>query len=358
MKTEDAGKRLVSDPTARVGGLPTASGAITRLAYAHAKEAGVELEPLLKKAGLTIRQIEDPGVRLRVQDQIRFLNLVAIALKDDFLGFHLAQSPDLREMGWLYYVSASSETMGEALERAVRYSSIVNEGISLKYIDRGDSIIITIDYVGVSRHLDRHQIEFLMVTLVRICRQLTGLYVRPIRVRFIHHRERTCSAFAEFFGSDIDFGAAVDEVALAATIKNMPIVSADPYLNKLLVAHFEQALSLRPTDRSSFRSSVENTIVPLLPHGKGRAGEIAPRLGLSQRTFARRLSLEGLTFSEVLERLRVDLAGRYLTDERLSISQIAWLLGYREVSAFTHAFKRWTGKTPREVRSGIAPEPV
>ena len=80
MKTEDAGKRLVSDPTARVGGLPTASGAITRLAYAHAKKAGVELEPLLKKAGLTIRQIEDPGVRLRVQDQIRFLNLVAIAV--------------------------------------------------------------------------------------------------------------------------------------------------------------------------------------------------------------------------------------------------------------------------------------
>ena len=79
-------------------------------------------------------------------------------------------------MGWLYYVSASSETMGEALQRAARYSSIVNEGISLKYIDRGDNIVITIDYVGVSRHLDRHQIEFLMVTLVRICRQLTGLH--------------------------------------------------------------------------------------------------------------------------------------------------------------------------------------
>ncbi len=348
----------MSDPTARVGALPTASGTITRLAYAHAKDAGVELEPILKKTGLTVHQIEDPGVRLKVRDQIRFLTLVAIALNDDFVGFHLAQSPDLREMGWLYYVSASSETMGEALQRAARYSSIVNEGVALKYIDREDNVVITIDYVGVSRHLDRHQIEFLMVTLVRMCRQLTGLHLKPTRVRFIHHREGTCSAFVEFFGSDIDFGAAVDEVAFAAAVNNMPIVSADPYLNKLLVARFEQALSLRPTDRSSFRSSVENTIVPLLPHGKGRAGEIAPRLGLSQRTFARRLSLEGLTFSEVLERLRIDLAERYLTDEGLSISQIAWLLGYREVSAFTHAFKRWTGKTPREVRSGIAPEPV
>jgi hypothetical protein len=259
VKTEDAGKRLLSEPAARVGALPTASGAITRLAYAHAKEAGLELEPLLKKAGLTVHQIEDPGVRLRVRDQIRFLNLVAIALKDDFLGFHLAQSPDLREMGWLYYVSASSETMGEALQRAARYSSIVNEGVSLKYIDRGDNTVITIDYFGVSRHLDRHQIEFLIVTLVRICRQLTGLHLMPTRVRFVHHRE-SCSAFAEFFGRDSDFGAAVDEVAFATTIKNMPVVSADPYLNKLLVARFEQALSYRPTNQSSFRSSVENTI--------------------------------------------------------------------------------------------------
>ena len=72
---------------------------------------------------------------------------------------------------------------------------------------------------------------------------------------------------------------------------------------------------------------------------------------MSQRTFARRLSLEGITFSTLLEGLRSDLANRYLDDEDLSVSQIAWLLGYQEVGAFSHAFKRWTGKTPRETRA-------
>jgi AraC-like DNA-binding protein len=118
-----------------------------------------------------------------------------------------------------------------------------------------------------------------------------------------------------------------------------------------LITHFEEAHSRRPTNRGFFRSTVENGIVPLLPHGKARAGEIARRLGISQRTLARRLSSEGLTFSGVLEKLKSDLAERYLTDGELSISQIAWLLGYQEVSALTHAFKRWTGKTPREARS-------
>ena len=70
-----------------------------------------------------------------MRDQIKFLDLVAAALEDDFLGFHLAQTADLRQLGLLYYVLASSETLIDALQRAARYSSIVNEGISLKCID-------------------------------------------------------------------------------------------------------------------------------------------------------------------------------------------------------------------------------
>src|SRR6185295_9317877 len=100
-----------------------------------------------------------------------------------------------------------------------------------------------------------------------------------------------------------------------------------------LIAHFEKAMSHRSTNLGSFRSIVENAIVPLLPHGQARAVEVADKLAVSRRTFARRLSSEGVTFSGVLESLRSDLAGHYLADESLSISQIAWLLGYQEVSA-------------------------
>ena len=110
--------------------IPTAAGLMTRLAYARAKTEGIDLKPLLNASGFTENQVEDPHLRVEVRDQIRFLNLVADALNDEFLGFHLAQVPDLREIGLLYYAMASSETMIEALRRGARYSSIVNEGIS------------------------------------------------------------------------------------------------------------------------------------------------------------------------------------------------------------------------------------
>jgi AraC-like DNA-binding protein len=330
--------------------IPTATGGIARLAYARACEAGIDLRPLLKKAGLKKQQIENADIRLDVRRQIRFLNLVANPLNDELLGFHLAQPVDLRELGLLYYAAASSDMLGEALQRAARYSSIVNEGVSLKYRE-GEDITISFDYVGIARHSDRHQIEFVMTLLMRLCRHLTGLRLAPINARFTHHRDGGSSEFAAFFGRDIEFGAAKDELAFAITTKHLPVVSADPYLNELLIESCEEALSRRPTNRGSFRSQVENAIVPLLAHGKARAGEISRRLGFSQRTFARRLALEGLTFSEVLESLRRELAEQYLRDSALAISQIAWLLGYQETSAFAHAFRRWAGKTPRQARA-------
>ena len=343
--------KIVSDvDTKTLGALPTAAGVSARLAYARARRAGIELKPLLKKAGLTDHQLKDSGARLPVQHQIQFLNLVADALQDEFLGFHLAQLPDLRELGLLFYVAASSETLGDALQRAVRYCSIVNEGLSLKCLEEED-IRIVLEYVGIARHSDRHQIEFSVTALIRLVRQLTGLRLAPSRVRLKHRRSnRGSSELAEYFGGHMTFGARTDELAFVGTIKDIAITSADPYLNKILVANCEQALSHRPKNRGTLRSAVENEIVPLLPHGKVRASEIAARLGLSQRTSARRLASEGVTFSAVLESLRVDLARQYLSDPGLSISRIAWLLGYEEVSAFTRAFKRGTGKTPRETR--------
>ena len=131
----------------------------------------------------------------------------------------------------------------------------------------------------------------------------------------------------------------------------MPVLSADPYLNRLLILYCGEAISHRPKASASFRSRVENAVVPLLPHGKTRTSEIARELGVSQRTLARRLAEEGLTFSELLDSLRSDLANRHLADRDLAISQIAWLLGYRDVGAFSHAFKRWTGKAPGKARA-------
>jgi AraC-like DNA-binding protein len=334
----------------RLGAIPTAAGVVARLAYERTRAARIEVEPLLKKAGLTKQQVDDVDARLGAPSQIKFLNLVASALQDEFLGFHLAQQvAELRKLGLLYYIMASSGTLGEALRRLARYVSVVNESTSVKYLE-GKDIRIVINYIGVARHSDQHQIECWLTALIRVCRKLTDYPIKPRRVRLIHRRASKVSELAAFFGCDVEFGAAADDVVFPLSIADVPIVSADPYLNRLLVANCEDALSRRSTKRPPFRVVVENAIGLLLPHGNVRESEIASRCGMSRRTFVRRLMAESLTFEQVLKDLRRDLATQYLSDDGVSISQIAWLLGYQGAGAFTNAFKHWTGQTPRQVR--------
>ena len=327
----------------------TAAGTLSRLACARAKEAGIDVLPLMQKAGVTSRQVEDDNVRIAVRGQIKFLELLSEALHDDLLGFHLARDFDLREIGLLYYVFNSSDLLGDALHRAERYTTVVNEAVSLR-VREGREIATTFTYFGVNRLSDRHQIESFITSVVRLCRQLTNRHLLPSHVKLLHRRGGGSPEFDKFMGCHVAFGSDADEVVFPATIKQLPVVGADPYLNRLLVKYCEEAHPHRSGSRDALRVDLENVIAQLLPHGSARADEAAHRLGLSRRTLARRLASEGLSFEDILSELRVDLAKRYLREETLAISQIAWLVGYKEVSAFTHAFKRRTGKTPTEER--------
>jgi AraC-like DNA-binding protein len=152
----------------------------------------------------------------------------------------------------------------------------------------------------------------------------------------------------------VEFGADKDEFALNLDARELPLIHSDTHLNDLLLKYCEAALADRRGDVSQLRTKVENAISSMLPHGRVLVDDVARSLGMSKRTLARRLSDEGLNFTEILQQLRRDLAVRYLDDRKLHVSKIAWLLGFQEVSAFTHACKRWTGKTPREMRTAGA----
>jgi AraC-like DNA-binding protein len=249
---------------------------------------------------------------------------------------------------------ASSQTLGEALKRVARYSKVTNEALVFGY-QEGNRLVLSLTYSGVPRHSDRHQIEFCMFAVLRICRELTGLNLVPRQFSISHYRSEGISDMTRLVGTKVEFGAGTDEFALNADARELPLTHSDPYLNKLLLKDCEAALAERKGDLSELRTTVENAISSLLPHGRVLVADVARNLGMSERTLTRKLSDEGLNFTEILQQLRRDLAIRYLCDRKLHVSKIAWLLlGFNEVSAFTHTFKRWTGKTPSQMRTTAA----
>jgi AraC-like DNA-binding protein len=137
---------------------------------------------------------------------------------------------------------------------------------------------------------------------------------------------------------------------------DLPIVFGDSYLSRILTACAEDLLAERHSV-TALQGMVASQLASLLSSGESGAAAVARRLGMSTRSLTRQLAKEGTTFGEIRERLRQRLASRYLADDRLSIQQIAWLLGYSEPGAFSHAFKRWTGTSPRQARKQ-QPSPV
>jgi AraC-like DNA-binding protein len=328
---------------------PTAGGGFARLAAEHALATGADLSTLLRSVGITREQIEDKDARIGVKEQIAFVEGVANMLQRDRLGFEIAQSFDLRKIGLLYYVAASSATLVEAMRRVERFSTIANEAVLFR-CSFAKGFRIDLQYAGVARHSDRHQIEFFLAVLVRLCRTFTAKKLTPQMVSVSHSRSGGRPDFERFFGCSVQFQAERDEVIFGEECKGLPLTAADAYLNEMLVRYCEETLSFRRAGRASLRTMVENAAAPLLPHGKPRASEIAKQLHVSERTLARRLSADGLTFARVIDEMRRDLALRYLDDPALTISQAAWLLGYQEIAAFSHAVRRWTGRTPTEHR--------
>ncbi|MGA9320188.1 MAG: AraC family transcriptional regulator ligand-binding domain-containing protein [Xanthobacteraceae bacterium] len=346
--------RYRTPPAKRLSTIPSCAGVMTRAACARARAAGVDLPPLLRRIGLTARDIENESVPLRVTSQIKCLNLVAEALGDRLLGFHVAQGMDLRRGGLLYYVAASSEVLGDALHRIARYSSMVNEGVKLE-AETGEKLRIVFAYAGVPRRHDRHQIEAWTTLIIRYCRELTGRGLQALAVRLMHHRIPESGEIDSFCGRRIEFSSDMDEVSFAGEAAKLPIANADPFLNKLLIGYSENVVTRRSARSGVIRADVENALASLLPHGQTQIKNVARRLGVGPRTLRRKLAAQGLTYAGILEELRFALARHYLSERDLPISRIAWLLGYTEVSTFSHAFRRWTGRTPRADRSRQRP---
>ena len=332
---------------------PSCGGLVSRLAYERATQEGVNARELLKQAGLTVADIRESSTRLSVPSQIRFVDLVADAIGDPELGVHLAKDFDLRRLNFLYYVPSSADTLGAALLRLERYCGLVNESVVVK-VNKGRSVRISLEYAGVARHTDRQQIEYFITVLIRVCRHLVARNLKPLHVRLAHPRRSANNDLDKFAGVAIE-RAGADEIVLAAASWTLPIASTDPYLHNLLVGYCEEALLRRETKSSALRVRVENSVAALLPHGQALANVVAGRLGMSPRTLARRLAADDLTFSKILGELRSTLASRYLAEPALPVSQVAWLLGYGEIGAFSHAFRRWTGMTPSEARGRASP---
>jgi len=325
-------------------------GVAARYTLNYLDRRGVDAEPLLSRVELSRRQLQQDLGGVSVLSQHQFLELAAIQLNDPLLGLHVAAEIDPREIGLLYYLAAASATVSEALEYLSRYTVTSNDEIRLEISRHKDETVVTFQPV-VALGVPRGQFsELAALSFNRLLHGLTNRDFVPIRMGFAHARNvGLLKEIHRLLRCPVEFTQPTDCWALPQSVMELPILSKDSRLLGILETHGDHLLEQKQA-MGGLQGVVDNQLVSALAGGKVQAAEIADQLGMSVRSLRRQLAEEDTSFGEILDRVRQRLAHRYLEDEDISLQQVAWLLGYSEVAAFNHAFKRWTGTSPSRAR--------
>ena len=327
-----------------------ARGIAARETLGYLDKNGIDAEPLLLSAGLSRSQLSQQRRGVSVASQCRFLELAAAETNDSLLGLHVAAEMDLRDGGVLFYLMASSVTVAEALEHLAKYAATTNEAVRIEISRHNLETVLTAHFLLGVEEPRRQASEFLALAVIRALHRETNRDLVPSRVTFVHARNSDLREIHRLLGCPVEFAHATGSLVFPQSVMELPIISQDSRLLQILEGHAGDLLSERHTS-VGLRGLVENHLRNVLPSGKVRAAVVAQQLGMSARSFTRRLAQEDTTFGEILDRLRNRLALRYLEDQGMSLQQIAWLLGYSELAAFNHAFKRWFGTSPSRARN-------
>ena len=317
------------------------------------KAAGLPADEIVKQAGIQPYVLNQEAARVPFQRHAKLLHLAAQVTGNGSFGLDLAaKGTDPRDSGLLVYAALSSKTFGEALKVVQRYMHVLNEAVDIDMRVSSDALTLGCDFIDSSALDLRQAVEFGVANLVGSLRFLAGVRLRPAEVTFLHPRKHKLAKFERFFGCPVRFGTRQNSVMFSRRQLALPIATADPRLLRILTRYGDEILAARAAKSpDDLRHQVEKIIMKRLSRGEVETQTVAHELGMSGRTLARRLSELGVTFAQIFDELRHVVAVTYLGEGSSAPSQVAFLLGYSELSGFIHAFKRWTGTTPGEWRT-------
>lgn len=327
-----------------------ASVVIDMLQYLeHAGHAPAEV---CRAAGIDDAILARPDARVPGSRVERLWTEAERRTGDPLVGLHMAEVFHPAALDIVGYVLLTCRTVGEMLERAVRYAGLLNDGMRVELVHeptRSYARIVIIPHVD--NHLERdarQMVDSWWVGLARQLRLVPATPVMPVEVWFTH-RVADPAEHRRILGAPLRFGAAENRFYLARADLARPIPSANPALFAVFDQHAEQVLRTLGAG-STAAGRVARLVAERLRGRVPPIGEIAAAAAMSARQLQRALQAEGRTYQQVLDDVRCALARRLLAEERHSVSQIAFLVGFSEPAAFHRAFKRWTGITPAMVR--------
>jgi AraC-like DNA-binding protein len=314
---------------------------LVRVLREHLAAQGVPPEAVLPPD--LLKDDADPLGRIAAETYCELLIHSAERLQDPLLGLHLGQTLRPTHLGALGYVLLACDNLGGALARIERYHRLVHDINPLQHLVQGEHLELQwgiaqgkpgalFDEVGVS-------------AIVQFARDVCGQRLPLTQIDFVNPPPADPSPYTGFFGCPVRFGQPLTRLVIPLPCLMMPLRQPDATLRELMEAQVDAALAQLP-EHGDLSDLTRRVVAHLAPQGLPTLEQVADELRLSPRIFYRRLAEQGWNFRDLRETTLRQVAEMHLRDPRLTLAEVGALLGYSEQSAFTRAFKRWTGCSP------------
>lgn len=319
-----------------------------RMVWDGLKVDGIDAEALFEEVGMDPQKLTDPDARYAMTKTVKLWNLAVDRTGDPCFGLTVAEQWHPTTWHALGFAWLASGTLEEALKRFVRYSSMITTAGVFHLEERTVDFRLTARAQQGEGPRPAAVFDSVIANIIHMCRVSYGADFKPLRV-FLSHPGHGCrTTRREFFRSPVEYGSNENAIEFDKDSLRKPLPFANAALahaNDVIIAEYLPRLEVGTT-----ASKVKSLLVDLLPSGEVTADDIALTLNLSRSSLQRRLREEGTTYRDELQEVRCELAEKMLLDGSKSLNEVSFLLGFADLSAFSRAFKRWTGMAPTAYR--------
>lgn len=293
-------------------------------------------------------ELTNPDLRIPADQHYHLWEYAEKVTGDPAVGLHVGQMVDPDRMGLVGHVFFNCDTLGEAVTQYARLHRLINESVKLSFEQTDNQAILTwqADSPG---HYCRQDMDRTIASMLCRTRHFIHPDILAEWVEIAHDRPVYAQEYRELFGGTVRFGCRLTRIAFDRRHLDHPIPHRNPYVYSAVLKQVNTLMS-RLQSRRTFGRKIRRLISQQMSTDRIDADTLARQCHMSRQTLYRRLKREGLGFHDLVEEIRKDKAMRYVASDHYALGEIAFLLGFSELSAFSRAFKRWTGIPPAQYR--------
>ena len=307
-----------------------------------------ETVEICKSADISPDLLKQADARLNADERNKLWCTISEKTRRDDIGLNAGKNFVITQATIVAYVMMNSKSVITALQKYSQYQKIICSISQTKIAEKNDITSITIEFSGKWFAEYRFPLELEMTILKRSIDELSGKVISPAAVYFSYDKPKNTDLYIEVFSSsNILFNQKNNSIIYRTKDLLEPVINSNPELFTLFENHARKELNTQLQD-GYYSQKVHNLLVKYLNAEVPKIEIIAAELAMSVRNLQIRLKEEGSSYQNILDNVRKNLAISYLTEKQINKSEIAYLLGFSELSVFSRSFKKWTGQTPSQ----------